>query len=336
MKNKILILLAVFTGIVFLGSCYEETKLYHSPESGDGQYAQLFTTEVQLDINKLDAQGNAIDIEVPIYVKLLGETPSTDMTIPFEITTEGLSVDFTPATSDMYSFAANEFVIPAGQDYGSVNITLINAALPLEEGVSFILKLADGAVGTADVGSEMIVTLFKKDFCPFTKEDLVGDWNVVELGYYDNYNGTYHITSGPGNTLLFTESFWYTGPSSIWGETVIDVGDPVSVVFDDTDPLNPNIYMEQAQYLMTTLDPNGVDEYTYWIADWNTYDMTDEFPWILNSCERTLYMNFYIPYGAPDGGLVDIVEVVLDYSGVKTAYVKRTHTNQYDPRIIKK
>jgi len=329
MKNKILILLVVLTGAVILNSCYKESKLFHDPESGDTQYAQFFTDNARFEVNKLNAQGEPANLDVTIDVKILGDLPSTDLNVDYEITTEGIA-DSVAASSDMYSFAANSFTVPAGQDYGSVTMTLINQALPLDTSVMFKLRLKEGSVKLAGNSTEMLVTLYKKNFCPYVKEDLVGDWSVVEIGYYDNYNETYHITAGEGDTLWFTNSFWYNAPTAIWGETITDMGEPVPVIFDASDILNPNVYMARQQYLQTT-----DDTYAYWISDMNTYGGNNDNPWVYDFCAKTLDMYFYIPYGAPDGGLVDIVSVTLDYSGTKkVAYVK--HSYQNDPRIIKK
>ena len=78
MKNKILILPVLFImGFVFLSSCYEKTELFHTPEAGDGQFAQLFSTEMQFDINKLDATGVAADMDVMVDVRILGEKASS-------------------------------------------------------------------------------------------------------------------------------------------------------------------------------------------------------------------------------------------------------------------
>lgn len=338
MKNKILILLVVLSGTL-LNSCYKDTPMFHDPVDGDAQYVQFITGNQEFTMNKLNANNEAEDLTVPISVKMLGSAASSDITVDFDIILQEEVVNgdtIQPLTADMFSLSGNSFTINAGSFSGALDVTFKNLELPLEETRCFTIKLKDGTLPTYSVNNEIVYTIFKKDFCPYDPGDLVGNWDVVENGYYDDYTETYNISAGEGDTLIFTNSFWYNAPTQIWGETVIDVGDPVKVVFDDSDPINPVVYMAKAQYLQTTLDPNGVDEYTYWIADWNTYDDNSDSPWIFEYCAQTLYMNFYIPYGAADGGLVDIVEVTLDWSGgKKIAYVNHHYDVDYN-RIIKK
>jgi len=328
MKKIINIALLGVISLAVFNSCSKEIDpIFGSVNYNATAYSQFMDVESDFVVNKLNALGEAANGEGIIEIKLMGPPSTVARTVNFTISDRGNLLDdegavvATPATSAMYTLSSNSFTVAAGETSGSVAVTLINLELPLEETVYFDIELTSGDVDPSTFAAEAMVTLFKKDFCPYTKADLIGDWAVVENAARSlTFTGTYHISDGGDNILLFTESFWFTGPGTIWGETITDIGEPVPVVLDDSDPITPVVYIQAPQYLMTT---EGI--YPYWISDRNTYNGNNDFDWDFQYCNKTLTMYFYIPYDGADGGLVDIVDVTLDWSGSKKiAYVNRT------------
>ena len=335
-NNSILRILFLFVVIGMFTACEEEDRPYKQlTDDITGGVVQFTTTSYDLVVNRFNAEGNPENATYSLSVKVLGPPTNADRTVTCNISNHGVVVDddgdtiMVPADEDMYELSSTSFTIKAGATTGSVDITLLNLKLPLEETVYFDFEITGGDIELATNTTKTMVKMFKKNFCPYTKADLVGDWDVVEHGYYADYYGTYHVSDGEGDTLIFTNSFWYTAPTSIWGEKVIDVGDPVKVILDMSDPINPNIYMAPPQYLMTTLDPNGTDQYPYWIADMNTYTGSTDYTWEFEYCDKSVTMYYCIPYAAADGGLVDIVSVTMSWAGnKKVAYIN--HSINYD------
>lgn len=328
MKNILKITLVTMIGLIMFSSCEDAWDPIFKAADGTGtSYTQFMTDGSDFTVNKLNAAGESANATYDVSIQVLGSPSSTARTVNFSVSDHGVVVDddddtvMVPATAAMYTLSANSFTVEPGTTYGTITVTLVNLELPLEETVYFDIELTGGDIENAGNTTEGIVTLFKKNFCPYTKADLIGDWDVVEEAARGlTFNGTYHVSDGGTNILLFTESFWFTGPGSIWGETITDIGDPVPVVLDDSDPINPVVYIEAPQYLMTT---DGA--YEYWISDKNTYNGNNDWDWDFQYCDKTLRMYFYVPYGGATGGLVDIINVTMDWSGVKkVAYVDRT------------
>jgi hypothetical protein len=263
MKNKLLILLAVFTGVLLLSSCYKETKLWHTPESGDIQYAQLMSGDILYEMNKLDASGNPSDVSYQVYVKVMGPVPTSDVNVTFEVTTTGLDETYRAATPDMYSFGAANFVVPAGQDYGMVTLTMINAALPLDTAVSFILKLAEGTVKPASVANEIVVSLLKNNYCPWLDADLVGNWGGTD-GAFPDYLYPANVDISMDAEQLKIIGLNYGWISDFWGETVTSAT-PVNITFN----LDGTVDIPPQYYFTTDYLGNPYDYNIYGSGTWN-------------------------------------------------------------------
>lgn len=244
MKNKILILLTVFMGSILLNACYEETSLFHTPEEGDDQYTQLVFGDQSFVMDKLDSNGEPTNLVTAIDVKVLGAAPTSDITVDYDIILTELGDDYTPATAAMFTLSARSITIPAGSSNGVIDLTFLNLELPLEEAVSFKIKLKDGSLPTYAINNEAIYTIFKKDFCPILDiENFAGTW-IGEDAFYASA-----ITSvSNGDNIDITD----LGQGILvdwWGEPFIAGGTATLLIHGDG-----TISIEDGDYVTTEWD----------------------------------------------------------------------------------
>lgn len=309
-----------------MSSCYEKTELFHSPEAGDAQSIQLVLGDQYVSMNKLDANNDPSDLVTTIDIKVLGPAPTSDLTVDFDITLEGyINGEDTviAATTDMFTLSATSFTVPAGSSMGSIDLTLVNLGMPLQQGVSFKIKLKDGSVPVYTVNNEAIYTLYKKDFCPWEVADFVGDYDVTYTSAWGvDISETWTIADTEDGNMTI-DGIWYGGPPAIWGETMVGSSVPTIIDIEASDPASPVITIPlnedgTAQFLNSSTDGSAV--YDYYVFDLNTKEGNEDYNWELDYCGQTL--TIFVGIGPDDySAYYDyIIGYIIDY-GAKKIYV---------------
>lgn len=213
-------ILSVLFAVLFFTSCdkYGLNDIANRPYSelegstvdGSVTRVRFESTDKLISMPALDENGVPQDYTTTLSANLFGAPLSTDVTVDFEI------VDTAGAKLGReFSLSATQFLIPAGELSGSIDINVTNAEMPLDSVAPFLLKL------TAASGAE-IDTFFNVNQVRLYKNCLLDYTNFA--GNYSNFidgalNNNSIIELFDDDTysqgLLIMQNFWYDSQDSL-------------------------------------------------------------------------------------------------------------------------
>lgn len=256
-SNKFLLLVVMALGLLTASCDYDETN-YDAltvDYTGNTTYYIQFNNGYQLFETSFDAEGQPVDVEAEVSVKLLGPPQSEDLTIELNLDPSS------DLTSDMFELGTTSLVIPAGQTSASTDLTVYTDMLPVDETSSLVLTLDEGE-NTATAGSVLTYDIFRTPPCipipgEYTIEmtDDYGDgWQTVgdggpgitievdgvvidEVGLCSPYVGsdyecTDELSAGVDTVVIPEGSLFakWTFPGDVWGEIGYKIYDPNGVL----------------------------------------------------------------------------------------------------------
>ncbi|MDH3381595.1 MAG: hypothetical protein OEL54_02750 [Flavobacteriaceae bacterium] len=218
MKNifKIITLLIV-TSLVAISCDYDENNydaLTKDIDANATYYVQFKKASKNLETG-VSITGGLVEVVTPIEVALLG----TPLSTPLEI---NLSVDAsTTLTTAMYTLSASKITIPAGGTSGSITLTTKAASMPIDVPLKFVLNISQGE-HNAPAGTKLTYTVKRINFCPWTVDEMVGNYTGTD---YDGYSkttmtGAKFKVAKVSNTQIAVSGFLQGLYIGQWGETV--------------------------------------------------------------------------------------------------------------------
>jgi len=183
MKRIYSLITLVAVAILFTVSC-EERFNYEYHEKDMVEWANSSQT---VEILKKPE----VDTTVQVKVQILGKQQNSPQTIAFQVV--GGESDAIPDVH--YEILDNEITIPANSSFGYLPIRVIHKGFMVEEQVNLKLRLFDeGSDLKVNFNKRLTnITLYKKNVCPLTYDDIVGMWNVNEVSEYDGAFATYQV-----------------------------------------------------------------------------------------------------------------------------------------------
>ena len=146
--------------------------------------AQLFETS-------FDPNGDPVDVETTVAVKLLGLPQAEAITV-------GLSLaSASDITSEMFELGTTSLVIPAGQTSASTTLTIFSDMLPVDETSSFILNI-DAGENTATAGEVLTYNIFRTPPC-------IPIPGVYKVEMTDSFADGWQTTNGSGGSGITVE-----------------------------------------------------------------------------------------------------------------------------------
>jgi len=283
-KLNILGMLFLFVAVLFT-ACEEEDRPYKTLTDGVTGGVVLFASDsYDFSMYKLGPTGEPDNATFDINIKVLGPPTNTDRTITLGTSDHGVVISgedtIVPATDDMYELSTTQVVIKAGTTSQTIQVTLINEKLPLEEVVYFDLAITGGDIDLASNSTTTMVTMYKQNFCPILDvSDIVGAWSGSDAWYPSLVTTE---ASGNGfnvNISHLCENFM----TDWWGEPYVAGGTAEMVVNTDGTLYIPD------QYYVTTV----------WNGDNYDYDIINASgEWYLCNEFAEITLNYEIVYSA--------------------------------------
>lgn len=184
MKIKFKLITSIFLGTLFLfSSCEEDERTYKSV--GDdmvyGTDNKIVFSKTSESIEILDVTDDNEpygDIQVPIYIKVLGQAPTSDLTVNFNIIEDST----TAVEGTHFSLSDDKFVIPANSTSGELVITVHNDNMPMADtaviGEVFNLELELLGDNLYSDYTTMSIEMYKKRNCILLMEQFDGTFEV--------------------------------------------------------------------------------------------------------------------------------------------------------------
>jgi hypothetical protein len=184
MKRIYSIISLVAIAILFTVSSCEERLNYEYQEKDMVEFANSSQT---VEILKKPA----VDTTVQVKVQILGKQQSSEQTIAFEV----VGGESSAIPEVHYEIMAENITIPANSSFGYLPVKVIHKGFMVEEKVNLKIKLlghaSDMPVNLNQRTTD--ITLYKKNVCPLTYDDIVGIWNVNDVSEYDGAYQTYQV-----------------------------------------------------------------------------------------------------------------------------------------------
>ena len=213
-------ILSVLFAVLFFASCEKDSisdianrpyaTLEGSTVDGAVTRVRFESTDKLVSMPALDENGVPQDYSTTLSASLFGAPLTSDVTVDFEI------VDTTGAKlGQEFTLSATQFVIPAGELSGSIDINVSNAEMPLDSVAPFLLKLTAASAGVIDTFFNVNqVRLYKNCLLDYTK--FAGNYtnfidgaenaaSIVELFDDADYS----------QGLLIMQNFWYDDQDSM-------------------------------------------------------------------------------------------------------------------------
>ncbi len=249
--NKISLLLVLSIGAV---ACdYDETNFdaLTNDYTGNTTFYLQFADAAELFETSFDPNGQPVDVETSVAVKLVGPPQTEDLTV-------NLTLDSSSdITSDMFEIGSTSLVIPAGETSASTPLTIFTDMLPVGETSTLVMNI-DAGDNTATAGDVLRYDVFRTEPCiPIPgvyiveMTDAYGDgWQTVgnggpgitievdgvvidEVGLcspYEasNYECTDALSSGTDTVVIPEGSLFakWTFPGDVYGEIGYKIYDP--------------------------------------------------------------------------------------------------------------
>lgn len=187
--KNIALLLVVATGVI---SCdYDETNFADltNDYTGNSTFYLQFSDAAQNFETSFDPNGQPVDIETSVAIKLIGPPRTEDLSVSITLDP---SSDF---TADMFDLESTTLVIPAGETSASTSLTFFSDMLPVDETSTFILNI-DAGENTATAGAVLTYNVFRTPPC-------IPIPGVYTIEMTDSYGDGWQTVGdgGPGITI---------------------------------------------------------------------------------------------------------------------------------------
>lgn len=299
MKSYIKIFIIIITGLLIIVACEKDKpdNTYQGP---------LMVEFVQVDGEFNDEifvlKEPVADVIDTVQIQFVGPQQGADKIISFSVDASSTAIE-----NVHYSLPANTITIPKGSSTGNLLVTVLHSGFAIAEEATLVLTLdEDNEVKPIAQNNTFTVLLFKKNFCPYERDDIIGTWDITEYSLasaHGGWTGEVTITAGEGDTILI-DGLWWGGPGDLWGEPMIQKW-PTKFIFDTSDEADPQLYIPYPQLLNQSVDPNDGTIYTYGIMQTPGTTGTYEY------CDQELIIYYDEVYNAQPTILQDRVMTIV-------------------------
>ncbi|MFV8839443.1 hypothetical protein [Salinimicrobium soli] len=187
------IALLAFVSILGVSCDWDETEyqsLLNDYDPNSTYYIQ-FNDAAQGFETSFDANGQPVNVETSVAVKLVGPPQSEDITV-------NLTLDpSSDITESMFEIGTKSLVIPAGQTSASTDLTIFTDMLPVDETSSLVMTIDAGA-NTATAGDVLTYNVFRTPPCI----PIPGEYRIVMT---DSYGDGWQTTNGDAGEGITVE-----------------------------------------------------------------------------------------------------------------------------------